>query len=390
MSQFLETEMQNTESDVMQKLYERKSPDNKVRIRYQNRNKEISERTIEPNNYYVSHGKGYLRVYCHRRGEQRTFAVRRIEVLTPEGESVINTDRNAHTQDSGPSIHNTREHSRTEEEKDDPHRITFGTYLGSILILGVPILIILLNLGGIDNSGDRNHSESFQEAKSVSSEETTPTPSPATVPKRWTYRGYTVVRGENGVVTAPELDIQAKNGKGMHYIINASLFIEETGLSNEELLFDYIDADTDGNGHLSWEEVVEFQRKTYRSFSYRNNRYALPPDEFLDRGGGDCEDFALYACGMLRFWGWNCKVAGYYPPNGGDGHALALVWSENPIQGYGYIEVPEGVYVGGEEMRPGCWIPIDYDQVGAFSEVMGTNWQLWDLEELNALYWREM
>lgn len=133
-----------------------------------------------------------------------------------------------------------------------------------------------------------------------------------------------------------------------------------------------------------------FQQETYDLFSYRNNTTALRPDDFLAQNGGDCEDFALYTCGMLRYWGWNCKVACFNSPRGGIGHAIAFVWSAKPIGGYGYVHVGAGHYAGGQEVRPGYWIPIDYDQVGAYSNAMGNDWYLWDLCEPTGLYGKLM
>jgi len=205
-------------------------------------------------------------------------------------------------------------------------------------------------------------------------------------PRNWTYRGFELRRGSDGHVYAPSLSRYFSSGREAHFTINAKAFQSETGLYDRELLRIYMNADSDLNGHLSWREVAEFQRTTYRSFEYRYNSTALDPSEFLRQGGGDCEDFALFTCGMLRFWGWNCKVAGFYPPGGGCGHAIAMVWSATPINGYGYIPIAEGCMVGSTYMQAGCWIPIDYDSIGDFSSAMGDDWELWDLDEPEDLY----
>ena len=205
-------------------------------------------------------------------------------------------------------------------------------------------------------------------------------------PRNWTYRGFELRRGSDGHVYAPSLGWSFSSGRDAHFTINAQAFQSETGLYDRTLMQIYMNADSDRNGHLSWREVAEFQRKTYRSFEYRYNSTALDPAEFLRQGGGDCEDFALFTCGMLRFWGWNCKVAGFYPPGGGCGHAIAMVWSAAPINGYGYIRIPEGCMVGSTYMQAGCWIPIDYDSIGDFSSAMGDDWELWDLDDPEDLY----
>ncbi len=93
---------------------------------------------------------------------------------------------------------------------------------------------------------------------------------------------------------------------------------------------------------------------------------------------------------MLRFWGWNCKVGRYYPPDGGYGHAIALVWSARPIDGLGYFRIRQGTYAGGTEVRPGYWIPIDYQIVGGISSAMDADWRLWNLDKPEELYWLNM
>jgi len=391
-----------------------------VRIRYENNAGEQSERTIEPLSIYIKYGKWYVEAYCHLREEERTFALRRMDILEedlPDQSSRDYADQAFTHHDTfqyGPALLLHEVASRcttanlnspsdtagpvetatlTDRKKEDRYPVfyfflkVFGTIFA---VIGLSLMIALFSEGTYESPKNSEPDNSLPVAGAASSESVPAPRPPEPLPAQWTYRGYRIHRSEDGTVSVSELEVEAKSGRMMHYLINASFFINETGVSDEELLFNYISADTDKNGHLSWQEVAEFQRRTYRSFTYANNSRALPPDEFLRRGGGDCEDFALYTCGMLRFWGWNCKVASYYPPDGGVGHALALVWSEKPIRGYGYIEVPEGIYISGREMRRGYWIPIDYDRVGAFSEVMASDWKLWNLEEPQSLYWRVM
>jgi transglutaminase-like putative cysteine protease len=205
-------------------------------------------------------------------------------------------------------------------------------------------------------------------------------------PQNWTYRGFELRRGSDGHVYAPSLGRYFSSGREAHFTINAQAFQSETGLYDRTLMQIYMNADSDRNGHLSWREVAEFQRNTYRTYAYRYNNTALDPSDFLREGGGDCEDFALYTCGMLRFWGWNCKVAGFYPPGGGYGHAIAMVWSAAPINGYGYIRIDKGREVGNTYMQAGYWIPIDYDSIGDYSSAMGDDWELWNLDDPEDLY----
>lgn len=401
-----------------------------VRIRYENNAGEQSERTIEPICIYYKYGKCYVKAYCHLREEERTFAVRRMDILETSEQDRDNRDNreyggNCSTADETISYdpasarfviagqssetRNIPEEPRNssldtplpvengapaQRKKEERHPVLsfFSKVFWTIFVIIGSTLMIAFWLEETGMIPGGNEPDSTPRVVRVSSSESvapesgrTPVP-----PKQWTYRGFTLLRFDDGSVRAPELDMQGENGWVMHYLINAALFVKETGIGYEELLYRYMEADSDGNGHLSWGEICSFQNRTSREFRYRNNSIALPPDEFLRRGGGDCEDFAIYTCGMLRFWGWNCQVAGYYPPAGGTGHAITLVWSSTPIDGYGYFKIEEGSYVGGRKVRPGYWIPIDYDAVGGISNAMGSDWELWDLEDPESLYWREM
>src|SRR6056297_468183 len=52
-----------------------------VRIEYENGEGEISQRSIVPLEFYESWGHQYVRAYCYLRGERRTFALRRLEII---------------------------------------------------------------------------------------------------------------------------------------------------------------------------------------------------------------------------------------------------------------------------------------------------------------------
>jgi len=139
----------------------------------------------------------------------------------------------------------------------------------------------------------------------------------------------------------------------------------------------YAGADTDRDGYLCWKEIREFQGGLTHRYEYQNNTTALRPDEFLAQGGGDCEDWALMTCGLLRYWGWDSYVAAFYPPNGGDGHALFLVrWTDLPW-GFDYYTVEPGAStVDGEPVRSGYYVPVDYEVVGGNSSTVKRSWLL--------------
>jgi hypothetical protein len=413
-------------SDRLRCLERIRSKGGSVRIRYENNAGEQSERTIEPIHIYRNYGKWYVKAYCHLREEERTFAVRRMDILhtlepdldsqdirdnreyggefsttddtisyDPSSDRFVSAGRSTEARNSSLDTSRPVEigvPTPWKREERPPALSFFSKVFWTIFFIIGSFLMVLFWLEETGAIPEGNEPDSTPQTVRVSSSDSavpsfgiTPVP-----PKQWTYRGFTLLQWYDGSVLVPELKLRGKNGRSMHYLINAALFVKETGIGYEELLYRYMEADSDGNGHLSWREICFFQNRTSREFSYRSNSLALPPDEFLRRGGGDCEDFAIYTCGMLRFWGWNCQVASYYPPSGGNGHAITLVWSGTPIGGYGYFKIEEGAYVGGKKVRPGYWIPIDYDAVGGITNAMGSDWELWDLEDPEALYWREM
>jgi len=371
-----EGEPYSTETNLFRLLERASAQNHAVRVCYENREGETSQRSIEPLHLYRYGSRWYVRAFCHLRGEERTFALRRMSISHEEPARTTTPYAFPTTGDdsgSSPSLFTA---------------VLFS--IAAVLVFSLVITTMQSGSSDTESMSDSKESRSSAASSAADTGDEERHDSNRGEVKRWSYRGYTLVRSKSGVAMAPELNIEARSGRILHYIINASLFVEETGIQHEELILRYIGADSDANGHLSWEEVSAFQRRTSRDFLYRHNGIALPPDEFLERGGGDCEDFALYTCGMLRFWGWNSKVASYYPPGGGEGHAIAFVWSKRPIEGYGYFEIGEGTYAGGTKVRPGYWIPIDYEAVGGVTNAMDTDWELLDLAEPESLYRQEM
>ncbi|MFO7730643.1 MAG: WYL domain-containing protein [Spirochaetia bacterium] len=359
-----------------------------VLIEYENGEGEVSQRSIVPMEFYERWGHQYVRAYCYLRHEERTFALRRMEIVEAHAPMPV-------AQPCAEPAEKT-----TAAEKNTGSSGLGEFFRLSFTIAGLAVILWALlssgtfaefHSGGADSSqadGEDSYQASFRDSEADGS--TAPSP-----PASWTYRGYRLTREAGGSVSAAQMGRSFDSGLQAHYWINSHLFYQRTGLSDEQLLARYMGADADRNGHLSWREVEAFQRQTYRLFTYRDNRYALPPDEFLTQRGGDCEDFALYTCGLLEFWGWNCKVASFFPPEAGSGHAIAMVWSASPINGYGYIHVGGGAGESGTlteaaystaYLRPGYWIPIDYDSIGRFSQAMSSNWTLWDLNDPVELY----
>jgi len=194
------------------------------------------------------------------------------------------------------------------------------------------------------------------------------------------YRGIGITatpRGRGYLFAAPAHSLSAGSLRALHLQINSRLFRRATGIADPALDELYAGADTDRDGYLCWKEITGFQRRLTARFEYRPNATALRPDEFLARGGGDCEDWALATCGLLRYWGWEAYVGAFFPPEGGDGHAVCLVrWKELP-RGFEYYRVEEGATTwDGAPVSPGYYVPIDYQVVGGSSNALKRGWVL--------------
>lgn len=53
----------------------------RIRISYTNNSGEKSQRDIDPLEYYTMGRRSYIRAYCHKRNEERVFAVSKISIL---------------------------------------------------------------------------------------------------------------------------------------------------------------------------------------------------------------------------------------------------------------------------------------------------------------------
>lgn len=156
----------------------------------------------------------------------------------------------------------------------------------------------------------------------------------------------------------------------------AGSFIEASGISDPELLTVYAAADTDGDGGLSWRELEVFQELVFGTFIYADNPRALSPDEFLSAGEGDCDDFALFTAGLVRFWG-GLPYIGVI--RGGDrtiGHAVCLVYTpDEPEYPVFWTNDGSAVYPG-IDLPAGYFVPVDYEYVGSLSNAVSEGWTL--------------
>ena len=147
-----------------------------------------------------------------------------------------------------------------------------------------------------------------------------------------------------------------------------------TGITSKPLMVAYREADTNNSGYLSYNEVVSFQKRVVSRFIYRGNSTALRPDQFLVAGGGDCDDFALFTAGMLRYYGWEPYIGALDDGKSPYGHAVCLSYEESakPAELSAY-DIKAGSLVVGS--KPGLYVPIDYEKVGGLSAV-GPDWRL--------------
>lgn len=151
----------------------------------------------------------------------------------------------------------------------------------------------------------------------------------------------------------------------------ATSFSSNTGIDDRILFQVYEDADTNGDQRLNWSELVAFQRWVYGSFRYQFNDTALRPDQFGVSGGGDCEDYSLYTCGLLQYWGIECYVGVFAdaPSVSANSHAVALVpvglFPDTPAT---VITIHiDSTYHSASTAVGRTVIPIDYDAVGHFT-----------------------
>jgi len=168
-----------------------------------------------------------------------------------------------------------------------------------------------------------------------------------------------------------------KNKKEAIKAIRVPNFTNYTGITDTALIARYLAADTDNNGKLSYRELENFAKNMQTYVTYKSNDIALRPDIFLAEGGGDCEDFALYVAGLLRFWGWQPYIACFDPPVG-SGHAVCFSYegSGGFPKSYNWYTLSGKKTWDGTLLPDGKYIPIDFEYVGKLSNAVGEGWEL--------------
>ena len=343
-------------------------PSGCVRICYCNGSGQTSTRAIHIQNLYSSrYGKTYIRAYCELRREERTFRLDRIlwweSIRSDTGGQESRPYRTPYKQ--RPPYHPKPKPKPTPAPGYFPQTTTSpafkrksrkgGGFLIFITCIAVFIFIakyeeIILLLEDLAGYEEPIPDYEFIYTSLVPEPEPAPKPSP----------------------TDPLPDPYDRHINRLEL-----RFTELTGIDHRGLFDWYRAADGDRDALLSWQEIQNFQTELYYGYRYFNNERALDPVQFVNAGGGDCEDFALMTAGLVRFWGGRPYIASFAPEVHGSGHAICLVYSDT-LPDFGmYYQFDEPTYLHGGGTAPdGYYIPVDYDNVGGISNAMRKNWIL--------------
>ena len=323
----------------------------------------LTRRSVEPLRFTVSSdGTCYMRAFCHLRHDERTFRMDRVLSWTEHMRPV--TGQPLPTPVPAVQAVTRRNHG--------------GTVV--LIVFGAAILYGLLAAHHGAESPPVAGTQYRQEA-AVRTQTAPDVPSIGTDEGADTYRGYAIERVRQAGSSSFQYRVRAlgytcTSLRTAHLAVNAELFIRQTGIRDHRVLSLYAAADSDGNGNLSWAEIVRFQSWLEHTYRYQANSTALRPDEFLAQGGGDCEDWAIMTAGLLEYWGWNASIAVFTAPDSRNAHAVCMVWSPQPIPGYGSFDIRQTVALRSGELDRGFYIPIDYQSVGALTNAVGKGWTL--------------
>jgi hypothetical protein len=157
-------------------------------------------------------------------------------------------------------------------------------------------------------------------------------------------------------------------------------YSSQTGIYDRNLIGLYAEADRNKDNKLSIRELKEFQENLVVRFDYVINSTALDPAQFLNQGGGDCEDWSIVTAGLLRFWGIQAYIGTIESPNDPVGHAVCLIRYATPPRDLLYWEIT-GTYG-----LDGYYVPIDYQVVGGLSSWLFSDWPLTNIYTPEEIY----
>jgi hypothetical protein len=325
-----------------------------VDLVYENEEGRVSRRRVEIVRWsHARNGVTYLRAFCFLREEERTF----------RGDRIVEwrvIERDAPASPPQPMVFVTIDPPRAPTRSAGltppaaPVRRRGGGFLP---LLGVALTALMVR--GLCTKAEPSTS-AYVPAPPLPPMVPAPRPAPRPAPK-----------------PAPPSDDILPDDR-------APAFRAATGIACPELEAIYRGADRNGDDALGWGELTSFQSWLDRTYGYRSNMLALRPDQFLAQGGGDCEDWALFSCGLLRFWGWDPFVGSFSPSERAVGHAVCFVrvterpsrfraWSVDADGTLGGYSVETGRYGSPPE---GTYVPVDYEKVGDLTNAVGDGWLL--------------
>ena len=389
-------------------------PGDSVTIEYCNASGESSTRLIDVRDVWSRGGASYVRAWCHLRDEERTFRCDRMTVLdrttTGATRGISRTAPPVGTvrPPAPPSLPRQRPLPKDQELRafvdrslatrasaasGSPRHHDRTSSRGGLGLFATAVLFSAI-VTGIICDPDTFRIFASDETAWVTPEPmpqpAPPTPEPAPAPDP-----TPAPQPAPAPAPPPAPKPEPQPAKLVHHEVpekrtptREETFIEHTGIDDIRILAIYRAADADYNERISWNEVQAFQTAVYQQFEYINNDTALPPDHFLAAGGGDCEDFSLFTCGMLEYWGMECWVGHLAPaanPRGDHGHAVVLVPVDSVPRGFRSVVIADTVDMP-ERARNRVMVPIDYEIVGGFTEATPRRWVLLRLYEPVKIY----
>ena len=368
---------------------------------YTKRNEYIpEERKVVFREMYSKNGRFYAVGYCFKRKDKRTFRLDRIGEIKrfdyPITEIPPSTFKSEIPTGSVPVAKKVEEIEKEHEKQRKAERAeTAGCIIKVFIVLIVAGgLIFGYLLGNYPGMWEKVFGEKYDYYVNPSSISYTEIKGRSSTSKQQElinidekYRGFTVEK-RNLSYRIKGLKVKYPTLYDAVVKINTMVFTKITGTKDEKLLSIYSEADTNKNGFLSWKEIQNFQMKINRDFEYIFNDTALRPDEFVKNGGGDCEDWALFTAGLLRFWNYETYIGSL---NFKDNyHAVTLVKvKELPFRFKGY-KITSAEMESGETLPEGIYTCIDYYRVGRVTKASGRKPRLIRVSNPEWYYGRKM
>lgn len=361
-------------------------------IAYVAENGQLTERRIDLISASLQRGgQGYLYAYCHLRGAERTFRTDRIRWardLRAESSGrpgIAAASRQERTSPVVQDITPWRTPESSPDATNDTQIKALRRRVIGLCAFAAFVLFVCLDADGhFESIGRRPAVRPGPPAvilpQPVAAKSVVPNPPPKPLVEETMIAGLVLrTRRIDGIerYEVPAFGLVTTNKLEAIASIRLPAFVEATGLTDPALIGRYLEADLNGSGRLSFDELSVFQRGTYNEFRYEGNPLALRPDQFLAAGGGDCEDFALYTAGLLRFWGWEPYLGSMGSSRGSPGHAVCLSFEGGSFPGgFSYFDLSSWNAEDGTALKDGKYVPIDYDQVGGLSNAVKSGWKL--------------